>query len=76
MNIFLRDIATYSSSANYEYNRKQIPSDTWVVDIDGIISYETFSQDKCIPLKSEFYTEDSCKISFLFSKRKMTLFSF
>jgi hypothetical protein len=56
------DSATYIQSSAYGYGDKQIIGDTWLVKLDGAISYSTVSRGDCVPLTGHIFMQQPGKL--------------
>jgi hypothetical protein len=71
--ILFAEDATYIDSTLYGYGDKQIVADTWLVKLDGAITYSTVSRGDCIPLTGDVFTEDPSKF-LIDSEKKLKRF--
>jgi hypothetical protein len=64
INIIYLETATYIDSSIYGYGSKQIIGDTWLIKMNGTISYSTTSRGDCIPLTGNTFMQQPRKLLF------------
>jgi hypothetical protein len=57
----------------YNYNGKEILTDTWIYDAFGSINYQKVSRNTCILLESGFIIESAGKTLICFYNKKINL---
>ena len=61
MGDFFLETATYLNSSISEYNGERTVVDTWFIQMDDAMHYQTYTRDKCILLGTEYISKNPGK---------------